>query len=210
MDNIWEKIPLEDYEKHMSHETVGQLQLLSELTKKYLTRLKPETSIFLGVSGGNGLEHIDNKITKKVYGIDINNEYLRQTGIRFANSIKNLDLINLDISDCAGEIEKVDFIWAALIFEYVEMNSCFKFISNNIQDNGYVIISIQVNNGAGSISKSGVETVKLIGQIFKSVDPTDLQSFASKFNFIEIGSEENFLPNGKSIKTFCFRKSGDL
>lgn len=92
MDNIWEKVPLENYEKHMSHETVGQQQLLSELTRKYLQRLTPKTTMFLGVSGGNGLEYIDNTITDKVYGIDINKEYLLETKNRFDNRIADLEL----------------------------------------------------------------------------------------------------------------------
>ena len=31
MENPWEKIALVDYEKHMRHETVGQLQCLNSL-----------------------------------------------------------------------------------------------------------------------------------------------------------------------------------
>jgi hypothetical protein len=206
MDNIWEKVPLEDYEKHMSHETVGQQQLLSELTRKYLQRLTPKTTMFLGVSGGNGLEHIDTTITDKVYGIDINKEYLLKTKIRFENRIEDMELLNLDISTNFTEIARVDFIWAALILEYVKMDDCFKFIINNIQDNGYVVITIQVNNGVSSISKTGVETVKLVGQIFKPVDSKDLLVFADRFGFLIIESEDNLLPNGKTLKTFCFQK----
>jgi len=206
MDNIWEKVPLEDYEKHMSHETVGQQQLLSELTRKYLQRLTPKTTMFLGVSGGNGLEHIDNTITNKVYGIDINKEYLLETKIRFENRIADLELLNIDISSNFIKIARVDFIWAALILEYVAMSDCFKFIINNIQDNGHVLITIQVNNGVSSISKTGIETVKLVGQIFKLVDSKDLLVFADRFGFAIIESEENLLPNGKILETFCFQK----
>lgn len=207
MNNIWEKVPLEDYEKHMSHETVGQQQLLNELTRKYLQRLTPKTIMFLGVAGGNGLEHIDTTLTDKVYGIDINREYLLETKRRFKNCIADLELIHLDIATNFTEIARVDFIWAALILEYMEMADCFKFIINNIQDNGYVVITIQVNNGVSSISSTGVETIKLLGQIFKPVDSMNLLVFADRFGFSLIESEDNFLPNGKILKTFCFQKS---
>lgn len=206
MDNIWEKVPLEDYEKHMSHETVGQQQLLSELTRQYLQRLTPKTAMFLGVSGGNGLEHIDNTITDKVYGIDINEEYLLKTKVRFENRISNLELLNMDISNNSTQIARVDFMWAALILEYVDMNDCFKFIVNNIQDSGHVVVTIQVNNGVSSISKTGVETLKLVGQIFKTVDSKDLLGFADELGFAIIEKEENMLPNGKTLETFCFQK----
>jgi hypothetical protein len=67
--NPWLQIPLEDYERHMSHHQVGQSTLLNALTKKYMDSIKPQSVIFVGIAGGNGLEHIDNKITQNVYGI---------------------------------------------------------------------------------------------------------------------------------------------
>lgn len=76
MENIWNKIPLEDYERHMQHESVGQLQLLNSLTKKYLEKLSPEVVLFLGIAGGNGLEHLDNTVTRQVFGVDINQNFL--------------------------------------------------------------------------------------------------------------------------------------
>jgi hypothetical protein len=206
MNNIWEQVPLEDYEKHMRHETVGQLQLLNELTEKYLKWLTPETIMFLGVSGGNGLEHIDNRVTKKVHGVDINNKYLIETKIRFESRIPNLILSHLDIAHRPVEIARVNLVWAALIFEYVEMSHGFKFINSNIQEVGYVVITIQVNNGVSSISKTGVESVKLIGQIFKPVDSNELLACADEHGFEFIKSEVNGLPNGKTLETFCFRK----
>ncbi len=62
--NPWLHIPLDDYEGHMSHHLVGQAALLNALTKKYLDAIKPEAVIFLGIAGGNGLEHIDNQVTQ--------------------------------------------------------------------------------------------------------------------------------------------------
>jgi len=98
MDNVWNTIPLEDYELHMQHESVGQLHLLNNLTKKYLGKLSPEKVIFLGIAGGNGLEHIDTNVTSQVIGIDINQNYLDETEKRFKFQISNLKLFNIDIS----------------------------------------------------------------------------------------------------------------
>ncbi len=74
MSNIWNKIPLEDYEQHMQHESVAQLPLLNTLTKKYLERFNPRTVLFLGIAGGNGLEYINNSVTQQVLGIDVNQD----------------------------------------------------------------------------------------------------------------------------------------
>ena len=207
MDNIWNTIPLEDYELHMLHKSVGQSQLLNNLTKKYLKKLSPEIVMFLGISGGNGLEHIDNNVTSKVFGIDINQNYLDETKKRFKDQIPNLNLLNIDISSRNTEkLIKANLIWAALIFEYVEIDICFEFINNNIQENGYLIVTIQENNGVSSVSQTGIETIKSVGQILKLISESDLISIADKFGFRKIDFEENILPNKKSLKTYTFVK----
>ncbi len=207
MDNIWNTIPLEDYERHMQHESVGQSQLLNKLAKKYLKKLTPEIVLFLGISGGNGLEHIDNNVTSQVFGIDINQNYLDETEKRFKDQIPNLNLLNIDISSRnTKKLIKANLIWAALIFEYVEIDICFEFITNNIQENGYLIVTIQENNGVSSVSQTGIETIKSVGQIFKLVSESDLISIADKFGFRKIDFEENILPNKKSLKTYTFEK----
>jgi hypothetical protein len=207
MENVWNNIPLEDYELHMQHETVGQLDLLSDLTKKYLEKLNPDIVMFLGIAGGNGLEHIDNEVTSQVYGIDINQSYLDETKKRFKDKIPNLTLLNIDISSRAKEeITKANLIWAALIFEYVETDTCFEFINNNIQENGYLVVTIQENNGVTSVSQTGIETIKSAGQIFRIVSESELLSSADKFGLSKIDFEENILPNKKSLKTYTFLK----
>lgn len=199
MDNVWNTIPLEDYELHMQHETVGQLYLLNDLTKKYLGKLNPKIVMFLGIAGGNGLEHIDNKVTSQVFGIDINQNYLNETKKRFKDQIPNLSLINIDISSRkTKKITKANLIWAALIFEYVETDTCFEFINSNIQENGYLIVTIQENNGVSSVSQTGIETIKSAGLIFRLISESDLVSVADKFGFCKIDFEENILPNKKS------------
>jgi len=207
MENVWNKIPLEDYELHMQYKSVGQLHLLNNLTKKYLEKLCPEIVMFLGIAGGNGLEHIDNNVTSQVFGIDINQNYLEETKKRFKEQIPNLNLVNTDITSRTTEkITKANLIWAALIFEYVEIGKCFEFINNNIQDNGYLIATIQENNGVSSVSKTGIETIKSLGQIFRLIGEDDLLSFADKFGFVKTDFEENILPNKKSLKTYTFIK----
>ncbi|HLA57484.1 MAG TPA: hypothetical protein VK622_01925 [Puia sp.] len=110
--NPWLYIPLEDYETHMSHHLVGQSTLINALTKKYLDEINPETVIFLGIAGANGLEHIDNQTTQSVYGIDINQDYLDTAFKRFKHRIPSLQLMKLDITQRADSIFKADLIWA--------------------------------------------------------------------------------------------------
>jgi len=64
--NAWNNIPLEDYEQHMQHKDVAQSQLLSFLTIKHLLKHNPANILFLGISGGNGLGHIDVNSVKRI------------------------------------------------------------------------------------------------------------------------------------------------
>jgi hypothetical protein len=202
--NPWIYIPLDDYEQHMQHKDVGQSQLLNYLTNKYLQKHNPENILFLGISGGNGLEHIDTNEVKRICGIDINNSYLKEAEKRFRVKIHQLELIKADIGTSNKSFIKADFIWAALIFEYVDIERAFGFIENNANKSANLIITIQSNNGAGSVSQTGIETIKSVKDIFRIVDREDLQNNAIKFGFQLIGSEENILPNGKSFLTYEF------
>src|SRR5580765_708229 len=104
IENPWTQIPIADYEQHMSDPSVGQLNMLNSLTKNYLLKIKPATCLFIGIAGGNGLEHIDNDISKKVIGIDINQEYLDLTFERHHNRIPSLQLLNLDLTQSTNRI----------------------------------------------------------------------------------------------------------
>lgn len=202
--NAWNKIPLEDYEQHMKHESVGQSQLLNMLTHKYLSRYNPENPLFLGISGGNGLEHVDVKKAKTVFGVDVNQAYLDETQKRYGEIIKQLVLVNTDISTSEDSFLKADFVWAALIFEYVELEKGLDFIANNTCESAKLIITIQSNNGNQSVSQTGVESIKSVKEIFNIVNKENLQVYALKVGFELIGSEENVLPNGKSFFTLEF------
>ena len=57
--NPWTSFDIADYERHMSHENVRQLQMLSQLFKSQYADHRPKKLLYLGVCSGNGLEHID-------------------------------------------------------------------------------------------------------------------------------------------------------
>lgn len=202
--NPWNHIPLTDYESHMQHDDVGQAQLLNCLAGKYLKQHNPKNVLFLGVSGGNGLEHIDASSVERVCAIDINGSYLEETRGRFGDRIKQLDLVQADIGSSPVSFIKADFVWAALIFEYVDIESCCRFLVNNTREPSRLIATIQSNNGVKSVSQTGVESIKSVASIFRVVDKQDLQKSAANHGFECVSSEENFLPNGKSLLSYEF------
>jgi len=203
-NNPWTEIPLDDYESHMSHTSVGQAALLNRLTKKYLDITKPKTAIFLGIAGGNGLEHVDTTITESIIGVDINETYLNATRERYGNAIPSLQLLNLDITKNTSTIANANFVWAALLIEYTGIANALQFAKNNLAAGGDFIATIQQNNNVQTVSPTGIESIKKAGTVFNVVDGPALTAHAQEMGFTLIETEENMLPNGKSFVTFHF------
>lgn len=203
---LWNEVSLDDYENHMKHETVGQLQMLSTLTQKYLTKHHPKKPLFLGIAGGNGLEHLDSNSVEEVMGIDINEEYLQQTQIRFKKAIPQLKLVKCNIDETTKTFLQSDFVWAALFLEYVDLKNCIQFMLNNLAEKGLIIITIQSNNGNGAVSASGIEGVRVLSGQFKRIDRDIVMNGMAGFGMQLVNEEENDLPNGKTFLTFTFQK----
>jgi hypothetical protein len=204
-NTLWNQVSLADYENHMKHDTVGQLQLLNILTQKYLSKYRPKNPLFLGIAGGNGLEHIDSASVHQVVGIDINEEYLHQTEIRFKDILPQLKLIKCNVDETTECVIKSDLIWAALFLEYVDLNNCIQFMLNNLSEKGLIIVTIQSNNGNGAISQSGIEGVKVLSGQFKRIDREIVLNAMNGYRLNLTWEEENQLPNGKTFLTFTIQ-----
>ena len=110
MNNPWEDISLSDYENHMSLGSVMQLQTLNSFMKDQFEAFPVDTAIVLGVAGGNGLEHIDTDKYQTVYGIDINEDYLKEVYKRYKDKEKVIRCLQLDILNDADRMEFLSLI----------------------------------------------------------------------------------------------------
>lgn len=57
MKNPWTEIKLDEYEKHMSLDSVYQLQAMNQMMKEQLYAHSVKSVMILGIAGGNGLEN---------------------------------------------------------------------------------------------------------------------------------------------------------
>lgn len=117
--NPWKKIHLSDYENHMSLDSVKQLQSLNLIMKDQLSDYDVHTVMIMGIAGGNGLEHITNEKYQKVYGIDINEEFLRSTSERYKSLADILVCLNIDIVTETDKLPEAELLIANLLVEYV-------------------------------------------------------------------------------------------
>lgn len=152
MANPWENISLSDYEKHMSFETVGQLQALAAMMKTQLEKYPVSSVMILGAAGGNGFEHISTEKYKKVYAVDINRDYLEQCKSRYKNLESILECICADLTDTSASFPHADMLIANLLIEYTGYE-CFKKAVQKIAPSCLSCI-IQSDTDSGFVSAS--------------------------------------------------------
>ena len=97
MNNPWEDIKLDDYENHMSLDSVKQLQTMNAIMKEQFEDYPVDTAMIFGIAGGNGLEHVRTEKYSKVYGVDINKDYLNAVSERYKNLFGVLECLQIDL-----------------------------------------------------------------------------------------------------------------
>jgi hypothetical protein len=163
-NNPWNSIKLSDYVSHMSNKNVLQTQMLNTIIKEQLVtvnNIQKSSVAILGITDGNGLEHINPLKVCEVIGIDINNEYLCQCKEKHEHlsSILNLQCIDLmtEKNKAVKFLENPDLIIADLIIEHIHLDNFIEIISRLSLKNRTVSCVIQYNPDGSLISSSGYE-----------------------------------------------------
>lgn len=204
MKNPWEEIKLSDYENHMKLNTVLQEQCLNAIMKKQFYRYPVKTVLVLGIAGGNGLEHIDSRI-EKVYGVDINREYLTECIARYKNLNGVLECIRADLTDENAALPHADLILANLFIEYVGY-PCFANAVGRVKPD-YVSAVIQLNTGKSYVSDTPYAHVfdRLDG-VHHQMEEDALTQTMNGVGYQLTEKEEYPLPNGKKLVRLDYRR----
>jgi len=203
MSNPWLEISHSDYENHMTE--VGQAQVLSELTEYCLNQYTPDNFALLGCATGNGLEHIKSEITKNVYAIDINSEYLKILREKFDGKIGGLRTYNLDIRKDELTFSDIDLFFVGLVLEYVEpKNVLFKIIST-LKDNGILALIIQKNKQTTFVSKTKYKSLEKLADISNEVNEDEINEFILSNKLALIKRNEIKLTKNKSFMSLEYR-----
>src|SRR5665213_533662 len=144
MGSPWQEIPLLDYEAHMSLPSVGQAQMLADQLAQLIERYTPSSVAIIGCAGGNGLERIDSARVERVVAVDINPEYIAAAELRYADRLANLDLLCADVQSELLRLDPVDLIYAALVFEYVDISATFATLKRNLRPGGTLAVLLQL------------------------------------------------------------------
>ena len=205
MNNPWKDISLSDHENHMAMDSVQQLQAMNQMMKGQLNQYEVQSAMILGIAGGNGLEHVDTEKLNKVYGVDINQEYLTITKKRYENLSDTLDCLCIDLASEAEKLPRADMLIANLLIEYIGYE-CFKKVVT-VTKPVYVSCIIQVNVDDSFVSESPyLHAFDGLVTVHHQMAKQELQNSMNEIDYHLIQVLESRLPNGKKLVQFDFYK----
>jgi SAM-dependent methyltransferase len=205
--NPWLTIPWQDYEGHMAHPAVKQSQFLSEVFRVALRKYKPESIAALGCATGNGFEHIDPYVSKRVVAVDINSRYLDILQDRFRSVIPGLECICDDVVKCELEAGSYDLAYCALIFEYLEPGSLIEKVKLWLRQGGVLVVVLQLPSAkSGRVTQTEFTSLKRLEPIMRLVEPAYLKKLLGELGFIESQAYMETLESMKAFYVGHYRK----
>lgn len=198
MANPWLAIPANDYDRHMSHPSVRQRNLLDRVFEDVLRQRQPRNVAVLGCATGGGLDRIDAQKTEHVTAIDINSAYARITRERFAERLPQLEVLHADLHSLELDTNTYDLIYCGLVLEYVEPVVVLNKISRWLSHEGMLAVVLQLHSSdLAPVTESGVPSLKHLATSMHLIDPEAFRQQAAAASLMESSSSIEKLDSGK-------------
>lgn len=207
--NPWLEIPLSDYEGHMILPTVQQASLLSSALDEALRAYHPKSVCMLGCSGGNGFNKIPSDC--RVCAIDINPAYVAVAQSRFANSFVESQFLTCDIeTGIPNHIGQFDLVYAALLFEYLDIEHALPNILALASDCGMIVVIAQLATAEmEEISETPFTSLYALDGFMRLIDVDWLSSRFAEHGFAETSRTETVSEPGKHFSILHFAKTSE-
>lgn len=209
MGNPWEGISLEDYESHMGLPSVMQLQAMNQMMRGQLEDYPASTVMILGVAGGNGLEHIRAGQYEKIYGVDVNSAYLRETARRYPNLAGMLECLCVDLMKKGQTLPRADLLIANLLIEYIGYKNFQSAVLRASPK--YVSCVIQQNPEGNWVSDSPyLHAFDGLEKVHHQIGGPELDRLMDQTGYSRLKIWEHPLPNGKKLVRRDYERSKKL
>ena len=206
MSNPWESISLTDYENHMRLNSVKQLQTMNEMMKGQLDNDVVSSAMILGIAGGNGLEHVDKKKYTKVYGIDINKEYLTAAKNRYPELSGTLECLLIDVIAEYDKLPHAELLIANLFVEYIGYETFQKAVLQVAPKYISCIIQINTDEDAWVSDSPYLHAFDRLDEVHHQMEEQDLVQAMKQIGFHPAKQFEKPLPNGKKFVQLDFHR----
>ena len=207
MSNPWEEISLDDYEKHMSLDSVRQLQVMNTIMKEQFSAYPVGTATVLGVAGGNGLEHVDPDKYRKVYGVDVNADYLRAVAQRYTKLSCVLECLQINLINEAEKLPQAQLLIANLLIEYIGYEAFKRAVLQTAPK--YVSCVIQINTDEEQwVSESPyLHAFDRLDEVHHQMEEAALAAAMNDIGYSLILQKSEPLPNGKALVRMDYKKN---
>ena len=181
MRNPWLDIAEGDYVGHMNSPAVGQHRVLGNLLRDVLKSTRPRDLLVLGCSIGNGLEHVDGTVTRRVTGVDINPAYLQRLVQRFPHPDFALEVRCSDLAACAFELEAFDLVHVGLVLEYVDWPQLLPRWAETVRTRGTFSVVLQrPSESSPAVTPTEFTSLRSLESLFHFVEPDALVARAGE------------------------------
>ena len=205
MENPWLNIPLADYEGHMGSEEVQQSGVLADLFAEALALRRPQSVAILGIAGGNGLARIDANVTTRIVGLDVNPPYLETVRQRYSH-LPGLELHCVDLTEALVDLQPVQLVHAALVFEHAGVGRCLENALSLIAPAGALSVVLQLpSETEAAVSASRFPSMQNLKSHFSFINRAWLRETLEARQFHLIDQTRRSLPAGKAfwMGIFC-------
>ena len=190
----------------MSLPAIGQAQMLADQLALLIERERPTSIAIVGCAGGNGLDRIEPGQMERIVAVDINPTYIKAVRIRHTRRLAHLELYCDDIQSTSLQFKPVDMIYAALLFEYVDVGVALASLQRHCRPGGLLATLIQLaHRDHDVVSPSPYKSLNLLASVMKLIAPAELARLAVATGFTVAERELIELPSGKQFSLQTFR-----
>jgi SAM-dependent methyltransferase len=189
--NPWSMVPAAEYEAHMGPAGVDHLAPLSAIFGKIYGALRPARVLVLGVATGNGLEHVDLAVTRRVVGVDVNIQYVavaRQRHLRLGPALELYCEDALHVRLAPGSF---DLVHAALLFEHVDRTPLVERIARWLAPGGACSAVVEL---PGERPAAASAALRAVSERARAVAPAELRGDFERERMVQRSAFE--LPAG--------------
>jgi SAM-dependent methyltransferase len=192
----------------MSMPGIAQASMIADHLVALVTKLRPSSVAVIGCAGGNGFDRLASTSVERVVGVDINAGYIELTAARYAHQIRGLELHVGDIQQERQLFQPVDLIYAALIFEYVDVAQAMRNLARHCVPGGRLATLVQLpHESKSAVTSSPYSSLQRLAPAMKLVPPDDLATQAEAAGFVLEHSSTIASPGGKRFATQTFQSA---
>ena len=145
----WSVVQAVDYERWMGGDGLDQLGPLSALCQEAVLAAQPDSLLLAGCATGNGLEHVDPSVTRRIVGVDLNLQYLGIARQRFFHLGPRLELYNADVQTFRAPPGSFGLIHAGLLLEWLHPEVLVRRVSEWLAAHGTCSVVLELPGGGG-------------------------------------------------------------